>query len=66
MVKAMVKEPPMADRFTPVGPDTDDSATDTKRPALSRRLFWFILISLGSVLATASIAYLLRALILID
>ena len=50
----------MADLFTPVGPDDEDRPA---RSGLGMRLLWFAMIALASVAAVATLAYLLRALI---
>jgi hypothetical protein len=50
----------MADRFEPVGPDTEKE----KRPA-SSKLFWFVALAVAGAIVVAGAAYVLRALLFI-
>lgn len=50
----------MADVFRPIPPPTEDE--DGTPPP--RRLFWFVAIAILSALATAAVAYALRAALL--
>ena len=55
----------MADPFRPVGPPADNKNGEDKAPA-SRKLFWFAILALAGLAATAGAAYLLRALLFIE
>ena len=51
----------MVDRFNPVGPAEE---SDANKPSSGSKLFWFIGIALVSVACVASVAYVMRALLL--
>ncbi len=50
----------MADRFTPVGPPSDD---ETSEPGA--KLVWFVVIALASMISVAVVAYVLKAMLFI-
>lgn len=46
----------MDDRFTPVGPATDENADGPLK-----KLGWFVVFAMGGLAAVAGLAYILRA-----